>query len=223
MRFGTAFHLAVLEPDMFQTTYYSDPHRRTTRESKLLAEKNVGKLRLTEHDYRLCQTLAKVAWNHRTAMEECRIGTIERPIVAKMHNGLTVKCKPDLINDGGIYDLKSLGKPINMFTEGAFNLGYHIQAAFYTGVLFGVERRTGRDFSFWVVSKCVPYQCGFFRIAWEECMALWREVCVPALNDIAAMMRGNEWAEDPTGSLDRRMHIPAKLTKYRYATHGKTR
>ncbi|MDR2779465.1 MAG: hypothetical protein LBB16_04285 [Puniceicoccales bacterium] len=40
------------------------------------------------------------------------VDTIETTVQATMRNGLTVKCKPDIINDSGIYDLKTLGKPM---------------------------------------------------------------------------------------------------------------
>lgn len=216
MRFGIAFHHAVLEHEVFEKKYYADPYRSNSKDSKLLASKMAGKVRLTEHNYILCTTLSKVAWNHPTAREECTTGEIERPIEARMKNGLTLKCKPDLINENGIYDLKSLGKPLNMFSEHAFSLSYHIQAAFYTGVLVGSRDPIHRDFNFWVVTKREPYQCGFFRISWEECMNVWKEVCVPALNDLARFLRTNEWSEDTRGCIDKTIHIPAKLTKYRY-------
>lgn len=217
MRFGSAFHQAVLEPDKFEQNYYADRYRRNTRESKALAAEMVGKERLTEHEHALCELMAKIAWEHPTAQEECRTGVVEHPIMAKMRNGLTVKCKPDLINERGIYDLKSMGKPINMFGEHAFALNYHIQAAFYTGVLIGSHDALKRDFNFWVVTKRAPYQCGFFRISWVECANVWREVCVPALNDLARLLRSDEWHDSNNGNIDRTLHIPAKLTKYRGA------
>lgn len=216
LSFGTAFHHAVLEPQLFNELYYSDPFRGNTKQSKQLAADFPGKIRLTQHSYELCTALAKIAWNHPTAQEECSHGTVERPVQAKLKNGLTVKCKPDLINELGVYDLKSLGKPLNMFSEHAFSLSYHIQAAFYTGVLFGAKEQLHRDFNFWVVTKRQPYQCGFFRIPWEECMNVWKEVCIPALNDLAKFLKSDEWAEDSRGSIDKTIHIPAKLTRYKY-------
>lgn len=216
MSFGEAFHYAVLEPERFKEKYYSDPHRKNAKESKQIAQEYPDKERLSAKDYDLCVALSGVAWSHPIAQQECKAGQVEQVYAAKMRNGLLVKCKPDLINDDGIYDLKSMGRPLNMFTEHAFSLGYHIQAAFYTGVLYGLKDPIHRDFSFWVVTKRVPYQCVFFRVSWEECMNVWKEVCIPALNDIAHLMRSNEWGEDSRGCVEKRVHIPSKLMKYKY-------
>jgi hypothetical protein len=130
-----------------------------------------------------------------------------------MRNGLVVKCKPDLINDGGIYDLKTLGKPMGMFREHAFSLGYHIQAGFYVGVIAGTKDPILRDFTFWVVTKNPPFEVQFFTIPYEECLGVWRAVCLPALNDLAGCLRTGSWLECPASTIT----IPAAQKKY----HGK--
>jgi len=106
--------------------------------------------------YNFCWDIAKAAWEHPQAMVNCREGEIEKPLEARMRNGLTMKCEPDMINGDGIYDLKTCGKPMCFFREHAFALGYHIQAGFYTGVLIGAGDTLQRDLTFWVVTKHSP-------------------------------------------------------------------
>jgi hypothetical protein len=210
MLFGSAVHTAVLQPEVFAEQYYGDPYNARSARSQRLALENAGKTRLTEKSYDLCLALAKAAWEYPQAKICCSSGAVETPVQATMRNGLTVKCKPDLINGGGIYDLKTLGKPMCFFRDHAFALGYHIQAGFYTGVLIGAKDPAHRDFTFWVVTKQPPFEVQFFTIPYGECLAIWRSVCLPALNDLANCLRTNGWEESPSSTIA----IPAAQKKY---------
>jgi hypothetical protein len=121
--FGSATHAAVLQRGLFAERYYPDPYNIRSLQSQKFALDNAGKTRMTKKSYDLCSALARAAWDHPQAQSECSHGAVEMPIQATMRNGLVVKCKSHLINDGGIYDLKTLGKPMGMFREHAFSLG----------------------------------------------------------------------------------------------------
>lgn len=205
-----ATHAAVLQPEMFAERYYADPYNIRSPRSQRLAMENDGKIRLTQKSYELCLSLAHAAWEYPQAKDSCCQGAIETPVQATMRNGLVVKCKPDLINDGGIYDLKTLGKPMCFFRDHAFALGYHIQAGFYTGVLIGARDPIRRDFTFWVVTKQPPFEVQFFTIPYEECLSIWQSICLPALNDLANCLRTNAWEESAASTL----RVPAAQKKY---------
>jgi hypothetical protein len=210
MLFGSAVHMAVLQPNIFNDHYYADPYNIRSPKSRALAEENTGKVRLTNKSYDLCLAIAKAAWEHPQAATECREGDVEKPIEARMRNGLTVRSKPDIINDGGIYDLKTLGKPMCFFQDHAFALGYHVQAGFYTGVSIGARDTLERDFKFWVVTKQPPFEVQFFTIPYEECLAIWQSVCLPALNDLACCLTTNGWEESTPSTIT----VPAAQKKY---------
>jgi hypothetical protein len=154
--------MAVLQPNIFDDHYYADPYNIRSPKSRALAEENTGEIRLTDKSYDLCWAIAKVAWEHPQAAAECREGDIEKPIEARMRNGLTVRSKQDIINCNGIYDLKTLGKPMCFFRDHTFALGYHIQVGFYTGVSIGARDTVERDFKFWVVTKTTALRGAVF-------------------------------------------------------------
>jgi hypothetical protein len=209
MLFGSAVHMAVLQHDIFDDHYYADPYNIRSPKSRALAEENGGKTRLTRTSYDLCWSIAKAAWDHPQAVE-CREGDVEKPMEAKMRNGLTVRSKPDIINGNGTYDLKTCGKPMCFFRDHAFALGYHIQAGFYTGVLIGTRDTLERDFKFWVVTKQPPFEVQFFTIPYEECLSIWQSVCLPALNDLANCLRTNGWEESTPSTIK----VPAAQKTY---------
>ena len=207
---GSAVHTAVLQKELFYEQYYVDPYNARSAQSKKLAEDNVDKIRLTQRTHELCWLMAKAAWRHPQAQMECSTGAVESTVHATMRNGLVVKCNPDLMNDGAIYDLKTLGKPMCLFREHAFALGYHVQAGFYTGVLGGAKDTIKRDFLFWVVTKQPPFEVQFFTIPYEECLSIWQSVCLPALNDLARCLLNNAWEEGSSNIIK----VPVAQKKY---------
>ncbi|MFH2076114.1 MAG: PD-(D/E)XK nuclease-like domain-containing protein, partial [Pseudomonadota bacterium] len=171
MEFGTAFHLALLEPELFNDRVTVKPDRISRRYGKewdaFLAE-NQGKIILVrEHAY--------YGWNLLMGMME----SLERPqhttarqllraqsrIIEKSvfwdHHGVMLKCRPDvdIPEIETLIDLKSCADAsADGFGKAAANLGYDIQAALYlAGVNQAAPDAFYRDFLFVCVEKEPPH------------------------------------------------------------------
>jgi hypothetical protein len=188
--------------------YCGDPYNARSLCSQRLASENVGKIRLPQKSYDLCLALAHAAWEYPQAKATCSSSAVEILIQAIMRNGRVVKCKPDLIYDAGIYDLKTLGKPMCFFQDHALALGYHIQAGFYTGVLIGAKDHPV-GFSILGGDETAALRGTIFTIPCEECLSIWQSVCLPALNDLARCPKTNGWEESPSSTIT----VPAAQKK----------
>lgn len=169
MEFGTAFHTAILEPELFADTYVVVPKfdRRTKQGKADYAEwmdENEGKSFVTQDDMdRLLLMQANVAqskyWD--------RVKSYDREVsVLTTHKetGLFLKCRPDMLGDM-IIDFKTTqdASPEKFFwcMYGKPFL-YAVSAAYYQDIVADV---TGRrlPFVFCAVEKTPPYG-----VAWYE-------------------------------------------------------
>lgn len=157
MRFGTAFHAAVLEPEKFATDYaIADLDRRTKAGKERAAELDEkGIITLSPHDYETAQRMRDAIFLHSTARELLVTpGKSESSHFARV-DGIECKCRPDwLTNDGIVVDLKSTvsAHPAE-FGRVVINFGYHLQAVHYLRVLW----QTATRFVFIAVEKTPPY------------------------------------------------------------------
>lgn len=171
MAFGSALHMAVLEPRRFLKEYAVADFDARTKEGKALKQKYLdeGKILLSinqadqisgmmnaieKHPYakRLLKGKHEVAhfWTDPETGEKCKCKT---------------DCETDLVGTHYIVDLKSCSSAdTDEFVRDALNFGYFMQAAMYTD---GVKYDTGNEsvFVFVAVEKDPPYcvnviQCG---------------------------------------------------------------
>ncbi len=164
MEFGSAFHMAILEPDKFESQYVTSPKcdMRTTigKETwKTFAEANIGKTCISEPDMACLKRMKESLMAYAPARELIdQITEAEKPILWKDPlTGVELKGKLDGIGKNFILDLKTCqdANPAN-FASHAFNYDYHRQAALYLDGL----KATGtiaNNFYFIAIEKDAPH------------------------------------------------------------------
>lgn len=170
MEFGAAVHSAVLEPELFQQAYGEAPDiARTTKAGKeAWAEAAAGgKHLLTKQQLHQIAGIQQALCNHESAQRALTAdGVNEASFIATCpQTGLELKCRPDrLLSSGVCIDLKTTqDASASAFSKAAFNLGYHIQAAFYLKVLELAAGVAPKGFVFLVVEKEAPYGIQVFK------------------------------------------------------------
>lgn len=147
MRFGTAFHLAVLQPDVFASAYEIKPEGMNfaTKEGKewLRNASIFGRPILTTAEHETACAMALAVQNHPAARAILTPGAVEQPIVwTDAATGIACKGRPDLVtNTGLLVDLKSARDLTpRRFAAQALDLGYLFSMAMYADGLAALGR-----------------------------------------------------------------------------------
>ena len=196
--FGTAFHTLILEPHLFDATYFIMP------EKVLL--KNVGReaydlYKKIEKEAESCESKVVLAWNDYECLLAMRDalysnyrvkGLIEGAIYESSyfwkdpHSGLMLKSRPDILHSNMYVDLKTIddASPEN-FQREMVKYGYHIQAAL---VKDGVKQVENRDLSACInicVEKTYPHLPAIYIIddfALEAGHVKYKQLCLDLKN-----------------------------------------
>lgn len=220
MAFGTAVHMAVLEPEAFAKTYVAEPVGidRRTKEGKAAAAEfeaaNAGRIVLKADDFARCQAVAAAVRAHPLAGAFLANGEAEASFFAKdPETGALVKCRPDWISANGkvVVDLKTTedASPAG-FGRSAGSFRYHVQAAWYTDVLDLANKIRPEHFVFLAVEKSPPYAVGVYYCD-EATLAAGREL---ARRDLAALLecqRLESWPDYGTDAMP--LQVPAWALK----------
>jgi exodeoxyribonuclease VIII len=178
---GTATHLALLEPEKFDTQVFEGPDDRRGNRWKdaQLAVASQGGVLLTSGDYgkvlrmrdqgEQCTTLRHL---RRGAMIEASGYAIDA------ETGMLCRVRPDIYNPiaGAIADIKSARDGgARGFSRAAAEFGYHMQEAFYTDVWRaatlathgsgGAQAMTVDAFVFIVVESTAPFLVSAYELA----------------------------------------------------------
>jgi hypothetical protein len=185
MTLGSAIHCLTLEPDTFEERFYhgkASPSERRTR--------------LTDGQWGEARFLATLLREHPYAANIAN-AIIENPVEVGTHIGLTLKCMPDMLLPGRIVDLKTTSFPPGEWDDNAIRLGYHVQAAFYWGVLQQSGDHTAKDFTFWTICTREPYSVFLRTIPNNELANAWRNLCLPTLRKLSTFLdSGSNGAPD---------------------------
>jgi acetolactate synthase regulatory subunit len=166
LRFGTAVHMAVLEPALFMQTYAEGPMaaRSTKAWKEAVAASNYTLL--PPDEYRSIQAIVKSLGAHTSASNALfrSQGINEATFITKDRTGLAIKCRADRVTESGwVIDLKTTQDASTIaFMKSVYNFQYHIQAAFY---LRCIEQATGvkpKGFVIIAVEKEPPFACQAF-------------------------------------------------------------
>ena len=168
MRIGTATHCAILEPSRFNDEYAVIPDSidRRTKEGKqayadLLA---TGAELVTSDDMARIMNMACAFRDNTIARALFEMPhQVEQSIFATI-NGVACKCRPDFMTTDGllVMDVKTTSDASpEGFGKSAWNLGYHIQAAFYRRVISEATGTTP-DFIFGCVESEQPHLVAFY-------------------------------------------------------------
>lgn len=203
MRFGTAVHLAALEPDRFAACVAELPvvDMRTKEGRAKWAEfegSAVGKIALSAENISRAKLMATAvresAWWRANVSDGARSG-VEWCCYWEDH----VPCKAlfDLVlpDAGCVVDLKTTSDPTpEYFAAEIWRRGYHVQAAHY---LAGAYHEFGRLFRFVLLAagKEPPYEVIPYEISPLHLEAVFAIRAV-ALADIARRMESGNWQRD---------------------------
>jgi len=198
LAFGRAFHMAILEPELFESTYTLMPKFSGTgmkaRKEAWLAE-NEGKETLSEDDY---GTIRHMSAAVKASKFWPRIKDYDVEIAHFAQDPKTnilMKCKADMIGDW-IIDVKSTQNASGeSFVRDAIKFGYHISAAYYQDI---VKLATGRMLPFmWIaVEKSEPYGVAFYE-ADSAMLEVGREEYLRALSIYGKCIGTGEWPAYP--------------------------
>lgn len=170
MKFGTAVHSAVLEPDVFLSTYAEAPSlSKTTKAGKdaWAAALESGKELLKIEELQQIEAIHSALNAHPAASKALKApGINEASFITDCPiTGLQLKCRPDrLLDSGWVIDLKTTqDASATAFAKSVANFGYHVQAAFYLHVLEAVSGVRPKGFVFISIEKDSPNAVQVFR------------------------------------------------------------
>lgn len=170
MEFGSAVHMAVLEPELFEQSYRQAPAlNRTTKAGKeAWAEAaSEGHQLLKPEEWERISAMRQRILAHSAANKALNApGQAESTFIAQdPSTGLQVKCRPDYLTEcGWVVDLKTTqDASIKGFQRTIANYRYHVQAAFYLSVLRAADIIRPKGFIFIAVEKTYPYAVQLFK------------------------------------------------------------
>ena len=170
LRFGTAFHCAVLENDRFNETYtVIEGDRRTNVVKAAIKEAEAaGKIILTADDFNALMGMAQADFKNPICAALLR-GSLKEHSVFSELDGVRVKCRPDgwSTEKGVLFDLKSTedASPEG-FARTVAKYRYHVQDAFYRHVVASATNCDADDLSFIfiAVEKKPPFAVALYQL-----------------------------------------------------------
>ena len=161
MNFGRAFHLAMLEPEVFSSKVAIYPGK--TRRGKAWNEFYENNLRnemsdiITEVEFECIKGMESALISNED-IGELLIGNTEVPMVWEDSlSSVRCKGKVDILHKDVIIDLKTTqDASFEAFRRSAYRYGYNRQAAFY------LDGFGAKEFIFVVIEKKAPYNIGVY-------------------------------------------------------------
>lgn len=168
MRFGTAVHMATLEPQKFENAYKVLTVRRGTAAHKALLEQHPNATWLTQTEYDDVLRLKEAVAAHEVAsrlLADCT--AFEQELTGNVL-GLPFRGFADGVGPSYVVDLKTTqkGNPRD-FTSDAYRQKYHIQGYIYTSLLSQTLNRDIKEHWLITVEKTAPYVVTCYRLTPE--------------------------------------------------------
>lgn len=205
MRFGSAVHTAILEPELFDKLYAVAPRvdRRTTVGKETWAAfqlENGHKTAITADDMIAINGIKKaVAANSTAAALVAADGSAEMVgLWTDSATGVQCKMRIDkcMFGLGALLDLKTTNDASRReFERSIFKYGYHRQAAMYLDGCAALGRQI-EDYIFVAVEKEAPYALAVYRLS-DDIIALGRKENAALMQLYATCQRSNEWLGYP--------------------------
>ena len=170
LRFGTAFHCAVLEHDRFNETYTVIEGDRRTKfvKDSIKDAEAAGKIILTADDFNALMGMAQTVFKNPICAALLRDSLKEHSVFSEL-DGVRVKCRPDgwNVEKGVLFDLKSTedASPEG-FARTVAKYRYHVQDAFYRYVVASATNCDADDLSFIFVAveKKPPFAVALYTL-----------------------------------------------------------
>jgi len=178
MQLGSAFHTALLEPDVFRQNYIVAPKFDwRTKDGKAQAEAweaaNAGKTSLTPGDMDSVEKMISSVQEHGGARLLLARGQAEMSgFWTDQETGIACKFRPDFLATNGdlitsLVDIKTcVDASREGFAKSIATFGYDVQAAYY---IDGLEKLTGKrvGFYFVAVEKDAPHATTVYEASLE--------------------------------------------------------
>lgn len=206
MIFGSAFHTIVLEPLEFWNRYTVEPEkvllkdvgRTKYEEYKTQCEEidKSNKIRLPLNTFQKLNDMNSILHMHPKILELLIGGINESSYFWQDENtGTLLKCRPDILHENMIIDLKTCADASPRGFQSAMVAGgYHIQGAM---IRDGVRAITGRDITNFIciaIEKTYPYTTGIY-IVDEFALEVGQEKYKQALVDLKIAKETNNFPD----------------------------
>lgn len=159
MRFGSAFHCYVNEPEQFAATYKIIYPKQNT----FVPE---GMLELRDSDFKLILAMEKKLYAHPDAGPLLKDAQFELTYFAvDQETGILKKCRVDSIKNNKIADLKTCADASpSGFAYDAKKYFYRLSAAYYLEVVSQVNNSYLRDFYLIPCEYDEPHEIAVYRV-----------------------------------------------------------
>lgn len=199
MRFGTAVHTAILEPDLFASWVVMpdvDGRTKEGKAAKALAQEEAaarGVEVISADDYAKVTAIADSFSRHTHLSSFLDTGHAELSVYWNdADTGILCRCRPDWLAPGCVLDLKTTedASP-RAFQRSAYSWRYWVQAAFYLDGLAanGVD---ARGFIFAAIEKSEPHACAGYAAS-EAMIAAGREEYRRLLRTLRQCQQDDRW------------------------------
>lgn len=200
MRFGEMFHCAILEPELFRSSYACPPKcdRRTTVGKQAFAawcEVNRGTKPIDGDDLATLTAMQAACVAHpqlRTLL--MAHGNVETPI--RWEDGIYRKARPDKVlpQFGVVLDLKTVAHPSpHGFASAAAKFGWWIQADWYLDAAMQAHPEVESwRFLFAAIGKDPPHEVAIYELPNDD--ADWAEARVSQLvEELQGRIASGDW------------------------------
>jgi PDDEXK-like domain of unknown function (DUF3799) len=208
MILGSSFHTLILEPDLWGDIYTVMPRKVLLRdvgreeydanEHRIEATRqNLSKKIIITHDcYDTLIEMEKKVLSNKQAMQLLENARIENSFFWQdEHSGLNLKCRPDVLHDNMIIDLKTTSNASpRAFQREMVDYGYHIQFAMIRDAIEIVEGRRINNCINIVIETKYPYNMAIYIIdgfALDEGEFKYRQICL----DLKNAIEENKWQD----------------------------
>jgi len=215
MIFGTGFHLAALQPELFETQVVRGLEGLNLKSSKDRAKRdqfaadNHGKIILPPEEYDSIEPMLQATLACPGIAELLHQGgRIEQGYRwINEESGVPCKALIDILNPGEetphqIVDLKTSSDPqLEAFSRDAYNYGYHISGVHYCEAIVECLGEPEPEYLLVVVDKRPPYtEPAIYRFGPRE-WGLGRHRRQLALNQLGVCYEYQEWTPDHYGEV----------------------
>lgn len=202
MRFGSAAHCVVFEPDQFDRRYvvYSESKCKgegARKKWEAFQEENAHKTILSPEEYDRAQFLGEAVRRHPYAAALLLDGRAEVPLTwTDPRTGLSCKCRLDWVTpEHAVVDLKSARNlDERAFAAQAWRLAYFQQMDYYRSGLGANLKRSAEcvPVSIIAVESEAPFDVAVFQLD-DESMIAAREEVERLINTLLICRRDNVW------------------------------
>lgn len=186
MNFGSAFHMFVLEPHLFDEHFAIEPTKvflkdvgREAYEGYKAFRQQLDldkKIIISRNEFYLLTSMRRALENHSQAWELINGGIYENSFFWQdKESGLDVKCRPDILHNSMIVDLKTCASASSKaYQRAMIDGGYHVQGAM---MIDGIQTVLG-SYRPNVINICIekhyPYAIGI-KVISEDAIKAGRE------------------------------------------------